>query len=285
MKKLMLCALMLAALACWAEEPKETVAVPMFGGTDTETCKVISDLFSTKLASKGLFRVLTRTNIDAIAKEADYQLSGNTSDEDAVALGKQLNAKYIVAGQLTTLGTLKVLYVQLLNVETAEVISGSEKKFTEIEEAYDYVDDLVGIMVSKLTGEKYETTDEKKFDRNKLLAQYRFSRNMMIGSRVTWISAIAVAGVSGMILTDRGTRPASEFLSDPLFAVPAASSMIAGAAIVSDIVFTLRTGALKKEMDSRGIKYAIAPALVPVGDASSDAGFRLAPSIKFGLSY
>jgi TolB-like protein len=259
MKKIVFMLFLVTAFLGFAEQTKETVAVPMFAGSDTETSKVLADLFGTKLVARNLFRVLTRTNIEALTKETDYQMSGNTSDEEAVSIGKQLNAKYVVAGNLTTLGTLKVLYVQLINVETGEIISGSEKKFTRIEDAYDYVDDLVGIMVSKLTGEKYVTTDDIKFDKDKYLAQYRFSRNMMIGSRVTWITALVVTGVSGMILTDRGTRPASEYLKDPLFAVPAAGTIIMAGAIVSDVVFTLRTNSLKKELDRRGIKYAFLP--------------------------
>lgn len=279
MKKLVPLFILFATLA-FAAETKETVAVPMFAGTDTETSKVISDLFGTKLVARNVFRVLTRTNIETLTKETDYQMSGNTSDDDAVSLGKQLNAKYVVAGSLTTLGSLKVLYVQLINVETGEIISGSEKKFTQIEEAYDYVEDLVGIMVSKLTGENYVTTDDKKFDKNKLLSQYSFSKNMMIGSRITWITALGVTAVSGMILTDRGTRPASEYLKDPLFAIPAASTMIMAGAFVSDLVFTARTGTLKNELESRGIKYAFLPGFQLAAGAGS-----FAPSLVMSLSY
>jgi len=278
MKKLALLFFFMLASFAFAAETKETVAVPMFAGTDTETSKVISDLFGTKLVARNVFRVLTRTNIETLTKETDYQMSGNTSDDDAVSLGKQLNAKYVVAGSLTTLGTLKVLYVQLINVETGEIISGSEKKFTQIEEAYDYVEDLVGIMVSKLTGENYVTTDDKKFDKDKLLSQYSFSKKMMIGSRITWITALGVTAVSGMILTDRGTKSPSEYLKDPLFALPAASSMIMAGAFVSDLAFTARTGKLKKELESRGIKYALLPGIWYTDDS-------FAPSLVVNLSY
>jgi TolB-like protein len=276
-------AVLLCALVGFAgaeERQKDTVAVPMFGGADTETARVIADLFGTKLVARNLFRVLTRTNIDAIAAETKYQLSGNTSDEDAVSLGKQLNAKYVVAGNLTTLGSLKVLYVQLLNVETGEIISGSEKKFAKIEEAYDYVEDLVGIMVAKLTGESYVTTDDKKFDKDKLLGEYRFNRTVMIASRVTWIAALAGVAVGGMILTDRGTRPTSEYLQDPLFAIPAACTIVAVGAGVSDVIFSLKTAASRKELDQRGIKYAFVPGYFAPG-----GGFTFAPTLSIGISY
>ena len=47
--------------------------------------------------------------------------------------------------------------------------------------------------------------------------------------------AVGRAGVAvgGMILTDRGTRPASEYLQDPLFAIPAACTIVAVGAGVS----------------------------------------------------
>ncbi len=280
MKKLVPIFFFMLTFALYAADVKETVAVPLFQGTDVETSKVISDLFGTKLVARNLFRVLTRTNIEELTKETNYQMSGNTSDDSAVSLGKQLNAKYIVAGNLTSLGNLKVLYVQLINVETGEIISGSEKKFTQIEEAYDYVEDLVGIMVSKLTGETYVTTDDKKFDKDKLLAQYKFSRNMMIGSRITWIAALGVTVVGGMILTDRGTRPPSEYLKDPLFSVPAASTMVMAGAFVSDVVFTMRTSTIKKELEVRGIKYAFVPGIQLAGGNAS-----FAPSMVVILSY
>lgn len=73
----------------------------MFGGAATETARVISALFGTRLVARNLFRGLTRTNIDELAAETEYQMSGNTSDEDAVSLGKQLNAKYVIAGTVS----------------------------------------------------------------------------------------------------------------------------------------------------------------------------------------
>lgn len=280
MKKWIFLSLALMSCLCWAEQVKETVAVPLFSGSDTETSKVISDLFGTKLVATNMFRVLTRTNIDAITTETDYQMSGSTSDENAISLGKQLNATYVIAGNLTTLGTLTILYVQLINVETGEIISGSEKKFTQIEDAYDYVEDLVGIMVSKLNGKTYITTDDKKFDKNKMLGQYRFSRNMMIGSRVTWISAACVTAVSGMILTDRGTVSPSVYMKDPLFAIPATSAMVMGGAFVSDVIFSLRTQSIKKELDRVGIKYAFLPGFQLTG---RDA--VCSPAVVVTLSY
>ncbi len=239
-----------------AQQSKKVVAIPMFSGTDSETAKVLSDLFGTKLAAKNAFRVLTRTNIDKLMEEIQYQQSGLTSNDDAVSLGKQLNANYIVYGNLTTLGKLQVLYVQLINVETGEIVSGSEKKFEKIEDAYDYIDDLVGILVGKITGEKYDTVDERKFDKDKLLSAYKFNKTMVLVSRVTWITGLSVAVIGGMIATDRGAK--TDVTAESMV-VPALGSIVFVGGLVSDIVFSIRGAGLRKEMDQRNIKYAFVP--------------------------
>lgn len=270
----------LALVNAQTNQTLETVAIPMFSGSDTDTARVLSDLFGTRLVNRNVFRVLTRTNVDSLIAEMNYQMSGYTNEEDAVSLGKQLNAQYVIQGNLTTLGTLHVLYVQLIDVETAQIISGSETRFTKIEDAYDYVDDLVGQMVSRMTGDTFVSTDEIKFDRETLQARYRFDKDGQLISRITWISGVVVTGLSGMILTERGTRPVDEFMKDPLFAIPAAASMIALGGIVGDLIFSFRVGNDRREMDSRDIQYAIIPIFKP-----TIAGTRPTTGLLVHLSF
>lgn len=263
----------------FSTEIKETVAIPAFSGADTETAKMLSDLFGTRLAARSMFRVLTRTNIDAVLNETKWQMSGYTSDEDAVSLGKQLNAKYIVVGRLTVLGSLHVLYVQLIDVESAEIISGAERKFRSMEESYDQVEDLVGLMVAQITGNTWVTSDVKNFDRDKMLAQYRFDRRFQIASRITWITSGTVCVLSGAVLTRGGKATNAELMEHPLFFIPVVSASVGVGAFISDVIFSLRVNKDKKVLDSAGIQYAFVP------DLRFDSKGQINPAIYARLSW
>jgi hypothetical protein len=60
--------------------------------------------------------------------------SGLTDPDNAVSLGHQLGAKYIIAGNIAQLGDKNLLVVGIINTETLEEIAGDIQTFTKIEE-------------------------------------------------------------------------------------------------------------------------------------------------------
>jgi outer membrane murein-binding lipoprotein Lpp len=84
----------------------------------------------------GAFTLIPRTSITrAMRGEQRFQYtSGLTDPDNAVSLGHQLGAKYIIAGNIAQLGDKNLLVVGTINTETLEEIAGDIQTFTKIEE-------------------------------------------------------------------------------------------------------------------------------------------------------
>ncbi|WP_448213964.1 penicillin-binding protein activator LpoB [Colwellia sp. MEBiC06753] len=68
---------------------------------DTES---ITDSISTKLLRSGKFRFVDMTRVDAVREQLEFQQEGGMVDKTkAVALGKQIGAKYMLYGNLSSI--------------------------------------------------------------------------------------------------------------------------------------------------------------------------------------
>jgi curli biogenesis system outer membrane secretion channel CsgG len=65
------------------------------------------------------FDVVTRTQLDKIFREQEFQYSGHVSEDTMVAIANILGAKYMVIPRITPLSTLNI---QVLSSETGKII-------------------------------------------------------------------------------------------------------------------------------------------------------------------
>lgn len=121
-------------------ETRQTVAVPVFDGEDGE---ILSDLVGSKLANKRVFKVITRTSVEAIMTENNFQRSKLTDISKAQALGKIINADFIIVGKITKFGTSYLAAVQMINVTDGEVMSGSDIVYKDLSETMAAIDEMV----------------------------------------------------------------------------------------------------------------------------------------------
>jgi hypothetical protein len=132
-KKMLLC---LCVLICAAAAAKDNLAVlPFTGGTagDGET---IAELFSFNRELDQFFSIIPRTSISqAVAKEQKFQMSAGMTDPDTIAaIGKQLGANYVVAGNIAKLGNLNLLIISILKIDELRQIAGDVQTYNKIEE-------------------------------------------------------------------------------------------------------------------------------------------------------
>ena len=91
----------------------------------TSPSKDLSEYIQTELTSlvtENGMKVVTRSNMNKVDNELNYQLSGFISDETALSICKRLGANAIVFGQIKELDNKYNLQVRLLDVETASYI-------------------------------------------------------------------------------------------------------------------------------------------------------------------
>jgi len=119
--------------------PNGTLAVLPFAGGNENDGEAIAELFSFDQIINQVFTPMPRTSITAaMQQERFFQLgSGMTDPDSAVALGREIGARYIIAGNIAQLGENNLLVISILNTETLEQIAGDIQTYRNIEEVAD----------------------------------------------------------------------------------------------------------------------------------------------------
>ncbi len=82
-----------------------------------------TDSFNLSLAQNKTFVTVERKDIQKILDEMELQLSGLVNDESAVKIGEFLGAKMLITGKLYKSKDRYEIFMKLLNVKTAEILS------------------------------------------------------------------------------------------------------------------------------------------------------------------
>jgi hypothetical protein len=78
---------------------------------------------------KASYTIIDRSQLDAIRREQNFQMSGEIDDETAVSIGKFTGANIIVTGRVDGEANLRRLRLRALDTQTAEVIGVASEKF------------------------------------------------------------------------------------------------------------------------------------------------------------
>jgi TolB-like protein len=135
----------------WAQNLR--VAVPSFtakSGFSQDDAEILTDLFSSYLVEAGGFEVLTRTEVDKLLGEIEFQASGLTSDSDYARLGAALNAKAVITGNVMKLSSKGFFTVSVVDVESFKVLSSSRTAFDDIVEIVDKMPVLANAIIRQI---------------------------------------------------------------------------------------------------------------------------------------
>ncbi len=84
--------------------------------------KGIADMLITDLSSSTKIIVIEREQLDKVLNEQKLSMTGLTSQKDAVAVGKLLNAKYLVTGSFIGSNNALRVNIKIINIETGKII-------------------------------------------------------------------------------------------------------------------------------------------------------------------
>ncbi len=87
------------------------------------TAEYFGEQLSFSLAKSDIFALVERKNLQGILKELELSMSGLAEEANAAKVGKLLGAKLLVAGKLYKKKNEYELFLKLVRVETAEVLS------------------------------------------------------------------------------------------------------------------------------------------------------------------
>lgn len=144
MKKIMYAVFVLIAAVCapltaQEQEQQKTVAVVVpfdSSGVPMEEVDVVYRMFLSEFVRTGKCSVVDRSSFDKIKAQQNFQLSDWSNNDKVAKLGKALNASVVVTGQAMKFRTQVMFVVQILNVNTTEIISSSDERVGDVEELF-----------------------------------------------------------------------------------------------------------------------------------------------------
>jgi TolB-like protein len=98
---------------------KTKIVVIKFDSLATELSEYIMEELNGMLIRQRKLTVIDRANLELIAKEMNFQLSGSVSDESMLELGRMLGAQYIAVGSLEDANNAYRYRLYATNVESS----------------------------------------------------------------------------------------------------------------------------------------------------------------------
>jgi TolB-like protein len=125
--------------------------LPFTGGVGDES-EAIAEILSYNENLMARFNIMPRTSIaDAIKKEQRFQMTSGMTNADTIkALGEQLGANYVMAGDITVLGSQRLLVVTIVSIETIQQVAGAYLTYDKIEELPKKIPDMMETLLPLL---------------------------------------------------------------------------------------------------------------------------------------
>ena len=122
-----------AALAFSQEKPR--LAILPFTGAQGDEGETIAELFSYDEQLNEVFDRIPRTNISqAVSRERRFQMaSGMTDPDTVVSISRELGARYVVAGNIASVGKNRLLVISIMDIFNLQQIAGDYLVYTGLE--------------------------------------------------------------------------------------------------------------------------------------------------------
>jgi len=134
MKKLVIVILLCLAAAVVFGQARPTLAILPFTGGSGGEGEALAELFSFDRTISGAFTPVPRTSItSAIKQEQKFQMDSGMTDPETIArLGRQMGARFIVAGSITRLGSQQLLIITIMQIENLQQIAGEWRTYRDL---------------------------------------------------------------------------------------------------------------------------------------------------------
>ncbi len=154
MKRTVLIFLFAAGILLSAEDRTPVAVIDLIekSGVSKDTADMISDYLRTQLVNEEKFIVVSRDNMNAILTEQNFQAAACDTEECMVQAGKLLGVTMLFTGTLGKVGTLFLLNLKMLNVETGEIAKAVSEE-TKNEEG---LLEAVKKIVAEISGKDYK---------------------------------------------------------------------------------------------------------------------------------
>ncbi|MBI4978974.1 MAG: hypothetical protein HZC28_15960 [Spirochaetes bacterium] len=159
----------------------------MSGAAAADT-EALGEMFRSELVQSRRFNVLDRANMDTVLKEQAFQQTGCTESACAVKIGKLVNVEYMMFGTLSKLGSMALLTVNVVNVESGEIAVTAKEKIKNIEQAEQPVRALVDTIAAQLKmPDRIDISQKRDEAFSGMLIKGISSGVLLAGGVTTWL--------------------------------------------------------------------------------------------------
>jgi TolB-like protein len=117
---------------------------------DEQNAEALAQILTIEIANTGKYSVLPRTTtMQAAMKELNYQTQGYTAEEGAKALGKAINAEYILFAEARNLGNMNVFTAQILHVESTSLLAGDSREYRVVDDGIKLMPELALLLTDR----------------------------------------------------------------------------------------------------------------------------------------
>jgi TolB-like protein len=219
MKKLLiLCFLMILIQFASSQQKKLNIAVLKLesGGMLTTSEELaLTNRLRSMLVRTNAFNVVERGRMEEILKEVGFQQTGCTSVECAVEVGRILNVQQMIAGNIGKLGSLYTIDINVIDVETAQIIRSFSKNYRgEIEGLIQYMEVIANEIAGMKSAQQATIPVKEKKEKSTV------KRVKKSGSK-KWLlllgGAAAAGGAAAVIMSQQGggTSTSNQMLPEP----------------------------------------------------------------------
>jgi formylglycine-generating enzyme required for sulfatase activity/TolB-like protein len=114
-------------------------------GVDQGDAEVLAQLLAVEIANSGKYAVLPRTaTIQSVMAEHQIQRSGITEAGNIKVIGQALNAQYVLAGSVRSLGRTNLFTAEIINIENASQLAGDAVNYRVLDDGLKLMAELGG---------------------------------------------------------------------------------------------------------------------------------------------
>jgi len=146
-----ICVLLSVVISGFAQE-KMNLAVAEFEARNVSAmdAAAISDFVRTELVKTGSFNILERRNMEHLLSEQKFQMTGCTTEECAVKMGRLLNCQKIIIGTLTNLGGIWHITASVVDVETGKITVSERVQTDSVANLGDKSEEIARILAKRI---------------------------------------------------------------------------------------------------------------------------------------
>ena len=150
-------------------------------GVNAQDAETLAQILAVEVVNTGYYAVLPRTSaIQTILQELGLQMSGDTDPDGAKALGRAINAQYVLNAQVRPLGDRNMFTVSIIDVEDGSLSKGGYRHYRTIDDGIILMPELSFELIDREAAMELTNAREKAAqDRERQLDQKKMHNNYL----------------------------------------------------------------------------------------------------------